>query len=283
MPTPLGHLARRLARSRAQRLGWTLALLAGLLVGAGAWASLRPRGSTRQVGNLVLLSIPHSPQGALVRVQAPGRLVALSFDDGPDPRYTLETLHMLRRFGAHATFFVVGRNALARPDLVRAELGAGHEVANHTFNHVPLSALTPAAVEQEVVRGGQALEQVGAPRPLLFRAPYGEFVAPAGTASARAGELMAAWTVTVERAIRGRSPAHGVTWLMHRLEPGAIILAHDGRLNRARTLRTLPLLLARLHERGFRVVTIGELLRRAGELNSARWRSLALAPNSRVG
>jgi peptidoglycan/xylan/chitin deacetylase (PgdA/CDA1 family) len=252
-----------------------------LLVGAIAWSALPGDGHLRHVGNLVLLDVPHSRQGAVVQVRVSRKMIALSFDDGPDPHYTGALLGILRRFHAHATFFVVGRAAAAAPGLIRDELAAGDEVANHTYTHPVLPGLDPAAVRAEIASGRGALVRAGAPAPIMFRAPWGLFTASVASAASAEGELMIAWTATIEKAEHGRGQRAAVAWLLRRLHPGAILLGHDGRMDRSRTVRMLPLVLAGLRERGYRFVSVGELLRAGGELTPARWRSLSVAGSPR--
>jgi len=221
-------------------------------------------GASRVVGNLEVLPISHVDHSAVVRLLTARHVVALSFDDGPDRRFTSSVLRILHRFGAHATFFVVGRSALAHRDLIAAELRAGNEVENHTWDHADLRLIGAGSTRSEILRGRAALIAAGAPAPTLFRAPYGNFTAATARQAAREHELMVAWTLTVERALNGRSLRHAVDWMTRRLRPGAIVLAHDGRLDRSRTLRALPLLLSALSRRGYSVVTVSSLLHVGG-------------------
>jgi len=102
------------------------------------------------------------------------RDVALTFDDGPSG-YTPEILRVLRRMHAPATFFVIGRWALAYPRLVADEVRARSEVGDHTQNHPPLAELSPAAQTAEIRQAGDAIHRAGAPYPVLLRPPYGSF------------------------------------------------------------------------------------------------------------
>lgn len=231
-------------------------------------------GARHRVGNLEVVAISHVSRSAVVRLITRRRVVALSFDDGPDPRFTPAALRIIRDFGAHATFFAVGRSAVAHRALIRAELRAGNEVQNHTWDHADLRRLGAGAAEAEVARGRAALRAAGAPAPTLFRAPYGNFTAAGSRQAERDHELMVGWTFTVERALDGRSPAHAVAWMVRRLRPGAIILAHDGRLDRSRTLVALPLLLRALHARGYGVVSVSSLLGIGGAETRAAARQL---------
>src|SRR5439155_6191472 len=102
-------------------------------------------GSAMALGPDRLPSLHHRPRfgraNALLRVNTKQRVVALSFDDGPDPRWTPTVLSLLNRYHAKATFFVIGLNAVAHPDLVRRERAAGCEIGNHTFDHRDLELL----------------------------------------------------------------------------------------------------------------------------------------------
>src|SRR5437763_10715233 len=118
-------------------------------------------------------SPPSGRKGAVVRVDTHQRLVALTFDDGPDPRWTPRVLDLLREYHAHATFFEVGKNVVAHPDLVHAVLADGNEVGDHTWDHPDLDLMSPAQVDQEIERGADAIRQVGAPAPRYFRPPKG--------------------------------------------------------------------------------------------------------------
>src|SRR5262249_51432874 len=109
----------------------------------------------------------------LRRVDVRERVVAFSFDDGPDPRWTPRVLQLLRHFHATATFFVTGLNARLHPGLIHQELGQGGEIADHTYTHPYLVRLTAAAVQAQIERTIAAIERDRAPRPRLFRPPYG--------------------------------------------------------------------------------------------------------------
>ncbi len=90
--------------------------------------------------------------------------VALTFDDGPSPVYTREILDLLHQYQAKATFFVLGEKVEQYPELVRAMIRDGHEVGNHTFDHVRLTKASQRVREQELERTGLDLELLGCPR-----------------------------------------------------------------------------------------------------------------------
>lgn len=213
-----------------------------------------------------------SPANAHVifRVHTTAKVVALSFDDGPDPRFTPQVLTILDRFHAHATFFVVGENVQQHPELVRAEVERGDEIGNHTFDHPDLESLPADQVAQEIARGAAAIRAAGAPAPDLFRPPRGltdEIVAVIADANRYKTVF---WDLAVEHFVNHTTTAAAVDEMIERIRPGDIILAHDGRLDRSRTVVALPYLLERLRSQGYHVVTVHQLLAAGDEANVSR-------------
>jgi peptidoglycan-N-acetylglucosamine deacetylase len=177
--------------------------------------------------------------------------VVLTFDDGPDPRFTPLVLDVLAAAGVRATFFCVGRRALASPDIVRRAAAEGHAIGSHTLTHADLSALGPRAALAEVRRGRAAVaDALGAPVD-RFRAPFGRLGPSGRLALLVAGLRHEGWDVdpadyrsdvsatTIAAAIRGAAPA-------------AVVLLHDGVespldsacLDRTATVEALRLILA---------------------------------------
>ena len=196
----------------------------------------------------------------VVGVSVAERVVALSFDDGPDPRWTPTVLAELAAAGARATFFVTGEHVRSHPELLREVAAAGHEVANHTDSHPQFDGLPPAVVADEVQRAAVAIEATGVRAAPLFRPPRGRYDEHALAAVAGLGVQTVGWTVCLERWLR-RGPVLGVEEAVARVRPGGIVLAHDGGIpDRAATVAALRGLLQRLAREGYRVVTVGELL-----------------------
>lgn len=199
---------------------------------------------------------------APVAVATTERVVALTFDDGPDPRWTPAMLDDLARFGARATFFVTGEHALEHPEIVRRAVAEGHELGNHSFDHPVLTALSRDAVRAQVEQANRALEGLDLPRTSFFRPPKGQLDAEASAGVRDAGMDVVYWTQCLERYVRRHGLEAGVARLVDEVRPGGVLLAHDGGIpNRGRTVQALPLLLEALDARGYRVVPVGELLR----------------------
>lgn len=127
-----------------------------------------------------------------VRTSAP--VLALTFDDGPDPAFTPRVLDALRRHGARATFFMMGWNCARHPDLARRVLAEGHEIGNHTWTHQDLAHLDPSAALDEIRRGREAIETVTGAEVTLFRPPRGELTGVALRYAAEQRQRILMWT-----------------------------------------------------------------------------------------
>ena len=202
---------------------------------------------------------PHNAIVARRGVRPP--LVALSFDDGPVPGATRRILAFLRRERAHATFFEIGRRARRHPEIVRAQLAAGHEVASHTWSHRRLVPLTRGALLTEIVDGATALQRVTGRRPNLFRSPHGYFDRRVSAAVAAAGLRLIGWDIAIDSAAYGRDTRAAARLVLDRVRPGSIVLAHDLPKGGPRAIAVLSIVLPQLRRRGLRVVTVSELLR----------------------
>lgn len=186
------------------------------------------------------------------------RSVALTFDDGPGP-FTQRILDTLRRGGAKATFFILGNQVSAFPVPLQRALAEGHAIGDHTWNHAPLTRLTRREVASELTDASAALQGAGAPAPTLFRPPYGAFDDRTLAAARRRGMLTVLWSVdtTDYQETSARRMAKRV---LAQVRPGSIVLMHDGGGDRTVTSRALPLIVRGLDRRGYRMVTVPQLL-----------------------
>ena len=208
---------------------------------------------------------PDDPLAAIVAVRTNRPFVALSFDDGPDPRFTPQILRLLAANRAHATFFVIGTRVARHRALARATVAAGNELGDHTRDHLLLPRLGAVALGDQISGGIAAIRAAGLPAPGLLRPPHGFFDRRVSAAVARAGLQLIGWDAVVERELRRTgSAAAAAAKLARSVHPGSIILAHDGRLHRGATVATIARLLPALRARGLQVVTVSRLLRAAG-------------------
>jgi peptidoglycan/xylan/chitin deacetylase (PgdA/CDA1 family) len=213
----------------------------------------------------------HTRHNAIVHVRTRRREVAFSFDDGPDPRWSPLFLRTLRRHSAHATFFPIGRQVLAYPDLVRQEVAEGHELGNHTFNHPRLQLLPTSQIRAEIQAGADAIQAVGGPVPELFRPPRGYFDERVGKAAADAQETMVDWDRPIDPMIRRNGAHQAARVVLKNVSPGAIILAHDRSIHPRESFHATRMILRGLERRHYDVVTISELLGKAESQRPPAW------------
>ncbi|GAA2702578.1 hypothetical protein GCM10010429_07720 [Micromonospora olivasterospora] len=191
------------------------------------------------------------------------RLVALTFDDGPQPRWTPMVLDTLDRYAVPATFFLVGERARRHAGILRGRLGR-HEVGNHSWAHRDLARHDAVEVHDDLRRAHDAIAEAAGSAPRLLRPPYGHLGGAVLHAAARLDYRLVLWSLQmVERQFPG-DPAGHARRVVAGVEPGTILLAHDvGDARRLVALRGLPDMITALRDRGFAFVTVSELLRQA--------------------
>jgi peptidoglycan/xylan/chitin deacetylase (PgdA/CDA1 family) len=189
--------------------------------------------------------------------------VALTFDDGPDPRWTPLVLDALAEAGARATFFVISPLARMHPSLIFRMRDEGHEVAFHCVEHVRHDARTRREVEEDTRAGLLTLEELGQ-TPRYWRTPWG-FVMPATEDTARdLGLTLVGWTADTKD-WRGDASEEMLARVEAGIVPGAIVMMHDGigpgatREGCAETVALVEPLVALARSRGLEPVTIREI------------------------
>ncbi|MFD0718366.1 polysaccharide deacetylase family protein [Streptomyces globosus] len=178
--------------------------------------------------------------------------MVLTFDDGPDPRYTPGILDTLARYGVRAMFFVCGEMAAENRDLVRRMAAEGHLIGNHTWSHPLIPSLSRSGLASEIGRTSEVVEKtVGAP-PLWFRAPYGAWNRAAFEIGAELGMEPLAWTVdSLDWTEPGTSVI--VSRILKGAAPGVIVLSHDAGGDRTQSVHALGAYLPQLLARGYRM------------------------------
>jgi peptidoglycan/xylan/chitin deacetylase (PgdA/CDA1 family) len=199
------------------------------------------------------------------------RRIALTFDDGPDPRWTPRIAEILARADVRGTFFVIGERAARAPGVVRAVADAGHEIGNHGWAHVSLWAAGPGRTRREIERGHAAVADLTGRPPRLFRPPWGHVNAAMFATLRRCGERCALWSIQPE-GLRARRPERQARYVLDRAHPGAIVDLHDADGvpgAPARLAAALPAMIDGLRAAGYEFATAGELLSPAAALSSA--------------
>ncbi|WP_326574426.1 polysaccharide deacetylase family protein [Streptomyces sp. NBC_00481] len=187
-----------------------------------------------------------------LRVDGRGRSMVLSFDDGPDPRYTPDILRILRHHDVRAIFFVCGEMAVQHKDLLREMADDGHVVGNHTWSHPLLTTLSRPRIHAEMARTSEIIEKEYGEPPLWFRAPYGAWNRAAFRFGAALGMEPLGWTVDT---LDWRTP--GARTIAERVEdgagPGVVVLSHDAGGDRSQSVEALRDYLPELLESGYRI------------------------------
>lgn len=246
------------------------------VVGEGEVLSIRgePQGGERDLvtapdGRIVRGSYTRVPSGFVVEKRgANDKLVALTFDDGPDERNTERLLDELRSLHVPATFFVVGDQAMRYPEIVKREAKEGHLVGNHSFTHPHMDTLTPREATAQLAETQRLIEGLTGTRTPLFRAPYTASVDDALSNDMAAlrialqnGYLFVGanvdpddWKATSAAAVT-RNVVDGITQ-----GAGHIVLLHDGGGDRSRTIEAVGQIVAELRKRGYEFASLDRLL-----------------------
>ncbi len=204
----------------------------------------------------IVLAEPLVP--ALSRVQTDKRIVALTFDDGPSPRFTPQILSLLSRYHAQATFFVLGSEAERYPQLVKAIVIQGSQVANHGWSHLNLRQVGAQRMWQDAARTTTLLRSLGVPPAPYYRPPYGMMSPGLIQRFEGHGYEIVLWSVdTRDWATPGVGSIRAT--IERLINPGAIILMHDGGGNRQQTVAALNWLLSTYSRQGWRFVTLTQL------------------------
>lgn len=192
------------------------------------------------------------------------KLVALTFDDGPNDPYTSEILDILKKENVHATFFLVGQNVDKNPELARRISEEGHVIGNHSYTHPNMIMESDKNVRKEILKTEEAIVRATGVKPYLFRPPFGYDDPLTVRQSEKLGYVMVKWSLSA-RDWRKPGPTRIVSRVLRYTGNGTILLMHDGDKlryggDRSQTVTALPALIHELHARGFEFVTVPEML-----------------------
>jgi len=240
---------------------WTIA--AGTLVGAG-FAVYNGQSPKPQTFGKTFIGTPGR-----------GKLLALTYDDGPNTAWTPTLLEVLERHGVKATFFSIGRYAEEQPALLREVAAAGHAIGNHTYSHISMPFHTDAMIRDELRRTTDAIERAGIEMAQvqgrrLMRPPRGRRLPGTLRVLREEGYVPITWSVTL-RDWQKRVTANRILDDAHRqIEGGDVILLHDGSniamgYDRSQSVQATERILDRWKERErFEFVTVPEMVERTG-------------------
>ncbi|MFD0636069.1 polysaccharide deacetylase family protein [Catenulispora yoronensis] len=199
---------------------------------------------------LALLAVGFSATPAA----AAGKVVYITFDDGPSAVYTPKVLKVLSQYGVHATFFEVGQQIAAHPSLTSQVYHAGHSVQNHTWSHPDLRNLSSSQFTYQVTATDRQIRARTGYRTCCLRPPYGAVNATVRARAAALGKKLALWTVDPRDWSRPGAAAISYRVLSH-VRPGSVVLLHDGGGDRSQTVAALSGILKTLKARGYTFAT----------------------------
>ena len=187
------------------------------------------------------------------------KVIALTFDDGPHPRFTDEILNILKEENVRATFFAIGSNVEAYPDVMRRVIAANHEIGNHTYGHPLIQTVTDFQLEEEIEKTDAILRDIGYQGNGLFRPPQGKCSNGMPALLERTNKTAILWNIDT-RDWAHRPSEEIVREIENQVCGGDIILFHDYVSGESTTIPALKKLIPLLKERGYQFVTVSELL-----------------------
>lgn len=191
-----------------------IAILTVLLILFMVWASA-------DVGSNIYLK-------TICKADVKDKVVALTFDDGPDEVMTEKVLDVLKKYNIQATFFLVGSKVEQYPEIVKRIFAEGHIVANHTYSHSGKFPLQSAEnVREELTKCADALQKAVGKKPKLFRPPFGVTNPIIGKAVRLLNLTAIGWSIRSLDTVEGKTREGIVHKVQDKLHPGAIVLLHD--------------------------------------------------------
>jgi len=223
--------------------GWLLAILIILYI------YLLVKGSVNICSNFYM--------PAFCKANTEEKVVALTFDDGPDPVFTPRVLDILARNNVKATFFVIGGRGEEGKSILQRISESGHCIGNHSYSHAFFFDLFGRKkMEQDLLRTGDVIRKITGKDPVLFRPPYGVTTPVLAKVVRRLGCKAVGWSVrSLDTVLKDEEKI--VERIMDRLHPGAIILMHD---DRQITAKFLEKIIVKIQEEGYRFVGVDEMI-----------------------
>ncbi|MDE0554649.1 MAG: polysaccharide deacetylase family protein [Candidatus Poribacteria bacterium] len=199
----------------------------------------------------------------VVRLNTDQRVVALTFDDGPNPPYTDRLLDILAKHNVKATFFMIGNRMERHPEVLQRAIADGHQIANHSYTHPLLGFYPPAYIRRQIERTDNWIRQAGVTGEIVFRAPL------------LTRYLPVAWVLAKGHRTHISCDAWGWDWItqnpdriaksvLKKTKPGSIIVLHDGKAenrdaNRSGTVEATDQIITRLKQDGYRFVRLSDV------------------------
>lgn len=197
----------------------------------------------------------------IYKVDTEQKLVALTFDDGPTPHYTAGVLQLLDLYQVKATFFVTGSDTQRYMTQAKQIVAAGHQLGNHSWSHQRMVFMSLDEIQREIEGTDQQIREAGYQGEILFRPPYGKKLVLLPWYLADTHRTSITWDIAPETFDEdSEDPQTMATEVLEQVEPGSIVLLHLMYKNREASRAALALIIKGLREKGYRMVTLSELL-----------------------
>ncbi|MDP4162514.1 MAG: polysaccharide deacetylase family protein [Bacillota bacterium] len=197
-------------------------------------------------------------------VKTTEKIVALTFDDGPNPLYTPDILNALAKYKAKATFFVTGEQAERYPEIIKREANEGQEIANHTYNHHYKDDSDSDNLKEELMNTANIIKKITGKKPTLFRPVGGYLNKQIINTAFNNGYLTVLWSWHQDTKDWSKPGIEKITEnVISDTRPGDIIILHDSGGDRSQTVKALENILKILYKEGFTCVTVSDMLYRS--------------------
>lgn len=192
------------------------------------------------------------------------KILALSFDDGPHPEYTLEILDILKEHNAVATFFVLGKHAKKYPEIINRQISEGHEIGNHSYSHTDMKKLSVREIQEEFDKTQDIIYSICNIKPKLFRPPYGNYNDEVIKVMDNRESTIVLWTFYQDSKDWSNPGVDNIVeTTLSKVQNGDIILLHDYVYkDESHTVKALKEFLPILIDRGYKFVTISDLIKK---------------------
>lgn len=201
---------------------------------------------------------------AITQVKIDKKMVALTFDDGPNPLYTNQILDTLAKYHAKATFFVIGEHAKEFPEILKREAQEGHEIANHTYTHIYDFDNNVKKLQRELDQSAAVIKSITGQQPALFRPVAGHYSKLVLKTAAKKGYRVVLWSWTQDTRDWSCPGINKITEnVISDIKPGDITIFHDSGGDRSQTVCALDSILDYLSKNGYKCVTVSEMLYRS--------------------
>jgi len=198
---------------------------------------------------------------AVWAVETDEKVISFTFDDGPDPTFTPQILKILKKNEVKGTFFTVGKQIVRFPEVARMIVSDGHEIANHTYSHPYLNNLNLDQFHEELEKAHQTIMEYTKKEPTLFRPPGGFYNQDIISIAKEKGYKTILWSWTQQtRDWANPGTEYIIKKVLTNAKSGDIVIFHDCGGDRSQTVNALEPIIIGLKEKGFRLITVSELL-----------------------